>query len=73
MKIRSGLLGFILVIQSILFLTHFFLYETWEFSPDGSGTVGPLWLKLTLGVLSASFLGASLLAFRYTSAALRLV
>lgn len=73
MKIRTGLLGFILVIQSILFLAHFFLYETWVFSPGGSDVAGPLWVKLTLGLLSVSFLGASLLAFRYTSATLRLV
>ncbi|MHB8502136.1 MAG: metallophosphoesterase [Candidatus Acidiferrales bacterium] len=73
MKIRTGLLGFILVIQSILFLTHFFLYETWVFSPGGNELAGPLWLKLTLGVLSVSFLAASLLAFRYTGATLRLI
>jgi len=71
MRIRTGLLGFIVVIQTLLFLTHFLLYETWTFSATGSGTAGPLWLKLSLGVLSVSFLGASLLAFRYTSGVLR--
>jgi predicted MPP superfamily phosphohydrolase len=59
------------VIQSILFLTHFFLYETWTFSPARGAAGGPLWLKLTLAILSVSFLAASLLAFRYTSATLR--
>ena len=67
MKIRSGLVGFIAVIQTVLFLTHLLLYETWTFSSTGSGAVGPLWLKVTLGILSVSFLAASLLAFRYTS------
>ena len=71
MKMRTGLLGFIAVIQFILFLTHFFLYETWVFSAGSSDASGPFWLKLSLGVLSVSFLGASLLAFRYMSAALR--
>ena len=71
MRIRSGLIGFIAVIQMVLFLTHFLLYETWTFSPARSDAAGPLWLKLVLGVLSVSFLAASLLAFRYTSATLR--
>src|SRR5580658_6214286 len=71
MRIRTGLLGFIAVIQTVLFLTHFFLYETWTFSPRESNAAGPLWLKLIVGALSVSFLVASLLAFRYTGAALR--
>jgi predicted MPP superfamily phosphohydrolase len=71
MKIRSGLLGFIVVIQTVLFLTHLLLYETWTFSSTGSGAAAALWLKVTLGVLSVSFLSASLLAFRYTSPVLR--
>jgi predicted MPP superfamily phosphohydrolase len=72
MKIRAGLVVFIAVFQAVLFLTHLFLYETWTFSPGQSDTAGPLWLKLIVGVFSVSFLVASLLAFRYTSAALRL-
>ena len=72
MKIRAGLLVFIGVFQAVLFLTHFFLYQTWTFSPGEGGATGPLWLKLIVSVLSVSFLVASLLAFRYTSGALRL-
>src|SRR5580692_8341074 len=72
MRIRAGLLGFIIVIQTVLFLTHFLLYETWTLSAAGTAAGGPLWLKLSLGILSISFLAASLLAFRYTSALLRL-
>jgi predicted MPP superfamily phosphohydrolase len=59
------------VFQSIVFLTHLFLYATWEFSSTGSERSGPLWLKLAGGVLSVSFLVASLLAFRWTNATLR--
>jgi hypothetical protein len=70
MKIRSGIVGFVAVIQTVLFLTHLLLYETWTFSYTG-GAAGALWLKVTLGVLSVSFLAASLLAFRYTSPVLR--
>jgi predicted MPP superfamily phosphohydrolase len=72
MKIRSGLIGFIAVIQTVLFLTHSLLYETWTFSPAARSGGGNLLLKVILGVLSVSFVSASLLAFRYTSAPLRL-
>ncbi len=68
---RGRLIGFIAVIQSLLWLTHLFLYETWAFSPTGSEVHGAFWLKLVLGFLSVSFVAASLLAFRYTNAVLR--
>src|SRR6266446_5636257 len=68
---RRRLFGFIAVIQSVLCLTHLLLYETWTFSPAVSATSGALWIKLALGFLSMSFVAASLLAFRYTNAALR--
>jgi uncharacterized protein len=68
---RGRLIGFIAVIQSVLCLTHLFLYETWTFSPGGKDTPSAFWIKLVLGFLSVSFIGASLLAFRYTNTALR--
>jgi predicted MPP superfamily phosphohydrolase len=68
---RKGLIGFIATVQSVLCLTHLFLYETWTFSPVGSDNPGAFWIKLALGFLSVSFIAASLLAFRYTNAALR--
>jgi predicted MPP superfamily phosphohydrolase len=71
MRVRRELIGFIVVIQSVLFLTHYLLYETWAFSPAGSETPGAFWIKLVLALLSVSFIAASLLAFRYTNAALR--
>src|ERR1700733_14779553 len=71
MRVRRELIGFIAVIQSVLFLTHYLLYETWTFSPAGSETPGAFWIELVLGFLSVSFIAASLLAFRYTNAALR--
>src|ERR1700728_1488190 len=63
--------GFIVVIQTVLFLTHFLLYETWSFSSTGSDARGLLWVKISLGLLSVSFVAASLLAFRYTNPVLR--
>src|SRR5260370_6530917 len=71
MRIRKEIIGFVAVIQSVLFLTHYLLYETWTFSPAGSKTPGAFWIKLSLGFLSVSFIAASLLAFRYTNPALR--
>ncbi len=71
MPMRVRLIGFIAVVQSVLFLTHFLLYKTWAFSPAGSDTHGALWIELVLGFLSVSFVAASLLAFRYTNAPLR--
>src|SRR5579863_2475211 len=66
---------FVVVIQTVLFLTHFLLYETWAyqnsaFSSAGNAT-GALWLKLVVGFLSISFVCASLLAYRYTNPTLR--
>src|SRR5256886_8003576 len=68
---RRSLIGFIAIVQSVLFLTHFLLYETWTFYPAGSDAHGAPWIKLVLGFLSVTFITASLLAFRYTNAALR--
>jgi predicted MPP superfamily phosphohydrolase len=71
MRIRAGIIGFVTVVQLILFLTHFFVYETWIFGPAQGGAESPAWLKITAGVLSVSFLSASLLAFRFTNSAVR--
>jgi hypothetical protein len=70
MRVRKRLIGFIAVLQSVLFLTHFLLYETWTY-PAGSETPFAMWLKPVLAFLSVSFVAASLLAFRYTNALVR--
>ncbi len=71
MQVQKGLISVIVILQAVLFLTHFLVYETWTFSPAGSDLPGTLWIKLVLGFLSVSFVAASLLAFRYTDAAVR--
>ena len=71
MRVQRGLIGFIVVLQTVLFLSHFIVYETWTFSPAGSDVPGTFWIRLVLGLLSVSFVAASLLAFRYTTAAVR--
>lgn len=63
------LFRFIVIIQSVLFLTHFFLYKTWFFSTQPSRY--DLGIKISLGVLSISFVSASLLAYRYTNSLVR--
>jgi predicted MPP superfamily phosphohydrolase len=68
---RKRLIGFIAIVQSVLFLGHLFLYQTWAFSPTGGNPYGAPWVKLALGLLSVSFIAASLLAFRYTNSVLR--
>jgi predicted MPP superfamily phosphohydrolase len=70
MRIRGGLIAFVTVIQFILFLTHFLIYETWVFAPAGA-EISASWLKVPIGALSVSFLAASLLAFRYTNPVVR--
>src|SRR6202167_4173986 len=71
MRVQKGLIGAIVILQAVLFLTHFLVYETWTFSPAGSDLPGTLWIKLVLGLLSVSFVAAFLLAFRYTNVAVR--
>ena len=65
-----GLVGFVAIVQTILFAAHYFLFETWTFA---SGTATGVWLRVLLSVLSLSFVGASLLAFRYTNSVVRAI
>ena len=69
MRLRRGILGFVAVIQTVLLLAHFLLYQTWIYSA-GPGA-DSLRLRLAFGLLSISFVSASLLAFRYTNPLLR--
>src|SRR5260370_11096522 len=71
MGIRADFIVFATVIQSILFLTHLFIYRTWTFAPAGSELLTAAWLKASVGVLSVSFLSATLLAFRFTNPVVR--
>lgn len=69
MRHIGRIIRFVVVIQTVLFLTHYFLFQTWTFSAGKSADA--LWLKLSLVVLSVSFVAASLLAYRYTNPAVR--
>src|SRR5579859_4469135 len=68
---RRRLIPFIATVQLVLFLAHFFIYKTWTFSLGENDTAGAAWVKLALGLLSMSFIAASMLAFRYTNAIVR--
>src|SRR6202044_1121172 len=71
MPSRTRFITFVSLIQATLFLAHFFLYETWTFSSGASGALSGFGLKLGLGLLSVSFVGSSLLTFRYHNAVVR--
>jgi uncharacterized protein len=66
--VRSRILVAVAIIQSILFLGHWFVYETWIAFWGPSGVLGPALLRPLLAVLSVSFVAATLLAFRYFNA-----
>ncbi len=68
---QTRLIVFIATIQTVLFLAHYLLYKTWVYLPGGGDVSGATWIGFALGFLSVSFTIASLLAFRYTNAALR--
>ncbi len=61
---KSRIAVFILVIQSILFLAHWFLYQTWTAFWMGADPSGISKLQVALALLSVSFVVASLLAWR---------
>jgi uncharacterized protein len=63
-SLRARIAVFVGIVQSILLLTHWFIYDTWvtfRAVPDPPGITG---LQVAWAVLSVSFVGASLLAFR---------
>jgi uncharacterized protein len=62
---RKGIVVLVAVIQSVLLAAHFFVYETWIYfwEPTGSGWMGKRALAVLL--LAVSFIAASLLSFRY--------
>jgi predicted MPP superfamily phosphohydrolase len=68
MRHRKRIVIFLAIVQSILFLAHYFVYQTWTFGTPDSGK---RWVQVALFLLSISFVTASLLAFRYTSAPVR--
>lgn len=58
-------------VQVILLGTHWFVYETWTVLRRAPDPPGVPWLAFTFGVLSLTFLSASLLAWRYSNFVVR--
>ena len=71
--VRARIPIFVSVIQSFLFLVHLAVYATWTYfwgALDYSHAVG---LRITLAILSVSFVAASLLAHRYFNPMIRAI
>ena len=68
MRRRQAFVTFITVVQLVLFLAHSFLYQTWTFR---HAPIHPHALQAALGLLSISFVAASVLAFSYISEPIR--
>ncbi len=68
---RARIAVFLIIIQSILFFAHWFIYTTWRsFSAFADPPrISPL--GITVAVLSVSFIAASLLAFRLSNPIVR--
>jgi predicted MPP superfamily phosphohydrolase len=63
-SLRARIAVFVGIVQSVLLLTHWFIYDTWitfRAVPDPPRITA---LQVALAVLSVSFVAASLLAFR---------
>jgi predicted MPP superfamily phosphohydrolase len=68
---KTGIVVFIAVFQSILLAAHFFVYETWLhfWNPNAaSWLAGPM---VVVVLLAVSFVAASLLSFRYWNSVTR--
>src|SRR5438552_3405415 len=70
---RSGIAVFVVIIQSVLFLTHWLLYETWAAFWLPPGAAGLPKLQVSLALLSVSFVVSSLLAWRSSHVAVRIL
>lgn len=68
---RSRLIVPIAIVQLILFLGHWLIYETWVAFWGYPAHAGLLILRIAIALLSVSFVSASLLAFRYTNPPVR--
>ncbi len=74
---RNRIIIFLAIVQSILFLGHWFVYETWTYflrPPDqiAKPVAGSPDLAIVFAILSVTFLTASLLARSYSQPIVRL-
>jgi predicted MPP superfamily phosphohydrolase len=69
--VRTKIAIFVAIVESILLFGHFAIYETWIELWGAPDPRTALWLRIVMGVLSISFVAASLVSFRYSNAAVR--
>jgi uncharacterized protein len=72
-NVRNRVAGFVAVVQLVLLLAHWFVYQTWVSFRADLDPPGATVLQVVLLLLSVSFVGASLLAFRYSNSLVRLL
>jgi len=70
---RPPIAAFVIVVQSILVLVHIALYATWTFFWGVGDSSSAMDLRIALGVLSVSFVTASLLAHQYFNPIVRVL
>jgi uncharacterized protein len=70
---RTRLAVFVVIIQTIVCLAHFFVYDTWASFHPATDPAGVSRLQLAVALLSISFVATSILAFRYQSIVVRVL
>jgi predicted MPP superfamily phosphohydrolase len=70
--VRRRIPVFIAIVQSILLLVHLVLFVTWTFFWGAMNPSALLEFRIALAILSVSFVGASLLGFRYSNVLVRI-
>lgn len=70
MRRSQRIARFIALVQTVLFLAHYFIYQTWTYRHPLTRSES-IWLPIGVGILSISFVAASILAFSHTSAPIR--
>jgi uncharacterized protein len=69
--VRTRIAVIVIVLQSLLFFAHWFVYETWAGFwgvPDPSAPSKP---EIAMALLSVTFVAASFLSFRYSNSVVR--
>src|SRR5436190_19776323 len=68
---RARIAMFVVIVQTILFLGHWFVYQTWTAFRQAADPPGMSALQVTFALLSVSFVVASLLSWRSSAPLVR--
>ncbi len=72
-RAHAGFVAIATVFQAVLIAAHIFVYETWKVLWGAVSARAGFGIAVTAAILCFSFLGATLLAFRYNNAPLRML